>query len=256
MNHIAQESSRYQFERLSGVSILVVDDSQIDCRLMRHYLGQEGAKVTVANDGVSAIKHILCAQDNGVSYDIVLMDMMMPVMDGATATRRLRDAGKTIPIVALTGDTTQKDRERCLNAGCDAVAAKPVTRDKLVGAIQQILGRPDSQYGQFGKKMDKPYQTRSPVSGEWHQLVAQFALSLEGSLRLLSSARMAGNADAVRVILHRLKGTASHFGFPAIAEYAASCYGALRQSKSVSDISACLQRLERAIADVITNPAE
>jgi CheY-like chemotaxis protein len=115
--------------------VLVVDDGAENRQLIRLVLTKAGAKVEEAADGQEALDHI-ARQD----YDLILMDMQMPVMDGYTATGRLRDSGVTVPIVALTANAMVEDEERCLKAGCSDFLAKPVNLDDLLRLVAKRLG--------------------------------------------------------------------------------------------------------------------
>ncbi|MBL8860789.1 MAG: response regulator [Planctomycetes bacterium] len=125
---------------LSG-RVLLVEDTAATQRLYALYLQRAGATVDVASDGAEGAAKALEAQRSGRGYDVVLMDMQMPVLDGYSATRRLREAGYGRPIVAVTAHALAGDRERCIEAGCDDYLAKPVDRERLVRACREWIGR-------------------------------------------------------------------------------------------------------------------
>ncbi|MGE0528106.1 MAG: response regulator [Bdellovibrionales bacterium] len=117
---------------LRGRKILLVEDSVDNQLLAQHFLHKEGAKVTMVEHGQAAIE----ALEHG-TYDVILMDMQMPVMDGYTATARLRRMGCRVPIIALTAHAMKDDLDRCLQVGCDGFLCKPYRRKDLIRAIQQ-----------------------------------------------------------------------------------------------------------------------
>ena len=111
--------------------ILVAEDWPDNQRLLSCVLGKAGAEVAVAKNGQIACETALAANDRGEPFDVILMDMQMPVMDGYAATRELRAAGYDGPIVALTANAMSGDEETCRAAGCDAYATKPIDRPIL-----------------------------------------------------------------------------------------------------------------------------
>lgn len=115
---------------LSDKSILIVDDVEDNRLLIQRILAKEGALLTLATNGEEGLNKAL--QEN---FDIILMDIQMPIMDGYTATRRLRQAGYRNPIIALTAHAMKDDRERCLAAGCTDYLTKPVHFQKLINTI-------------------------------------------------------------------------------------------------------------------------
>jgi len=119
----------------SGLRVLVVEDKPDNQRLITGLLEHFGNKVDVADNGEQGVDRILA----GHEYDVILMDMQMPVMDGYTATRLLREAGYDCPIVAVTAHALEGDIEKCLGAGCDAYTPKPVSSATLSAAIAQVL---------------------------------------------------------------------------------------------------------------------
>ena len=101
-------------------------------------LRKAGSEVTVAENGQVAVDLARAARDAGLPFDMIVMDLQMPVLDGLAATRELRAEGFTNPIIALTARAVSTDRDRCFAAGCDDFLCKPITRARP-GAT---LGRP------------------------------------------------------------------------------------------------------------------
>jgi Amt family ammonium transporter len=140
-----EESTRTLAERISRevgqARILLVEDSPDNRRLIDLMLRRAGFSVSFANDGQEGLSEALVAHAAGEPFDLILMDMQMPVVDGYTATRRLRQIGYTGPIVALTAHSLAGERERCLQAGCDAYATKPIDRQALLRLIMGTIKR-------------------------------------------------------------------------------------------------------------------
>jgi CheY-like chemotaxis protein len=117
----------------------VLADAQSSLRrLISHMLQRAGAEVDVAENGRIAIERALAAAAEGTPYAVVLLDLQMPVMDGYEASRALRAAGYTGPIVALTAHVGADERRRCLAAGCDDMASKPVDWNLLLRTILRL----------------------------------------------------------------------------------------------------------------------
>ena len=124
---------------LEGRRVLLVEDGRDNQVLLRHFLVKGGgATVTLAINGLEAIAAVFAAEADGEPFDVVLMDMQMPVLDGYSATRNLRDSGFDRPILALTAHAVEGDKEKCLAAGCDAFLTKPIRRDDLCRAVSEF----------------------------------------------------------------------------------------------------------------------
>lgn len=119
---------------IQGKKILVVEDSFDNQLLINVHLSRCGAVLDMANDGLQGLEK--CSTEN---YDLIIMDMQMPVMDGYSSTKKLRKRGFTVPILALTGFAMNGDEEKCLEAGCDAYLSKPFDRQKLINAVSKTI---------------------------------------------------------------------------------------------------------------------
>jgi signal transduction histidine kinase/CheY-like chemotaxis protein/HPt (histidine-containing phosphotransfer) domain-containing protein len=121
---------------LSSKSILVVDDNPDNQKIITFLLEEVGAKVTLASDGAEAVRVV--GKREQVGFDLILMDMQMPIMDGYTATKTLREEGVEIPIIALTAFAMAGDQDRCLAAGCDGYVSKPIVADTLYKEVKRL----------------------------------------------------------------------------------------------------------------------
>jgi PAS domain S-box-containing protein len=117
--------------------VLLAEDGQDNQRLVSFLLIRAGAEVEVASNGQLAMEMALGAVRRGKGFDLILMDMQMPEMDGYAATRALRERGYKGMIVALTAHTMADDRTKCLEAGCDDFASKPIDRDTFIAKCAQ-----------------------------------------------------------------------------------------------------------------------
>jgi CheY-like chemotaxis protein len=114
--------------------VLLAEDNRVNQLLVVRLLEARGHEVTVAGDGRAAVDR--AAHDN---YDVILMDVQMPEMDGLEATRTLRARGVRAPIIAMTAHAMQGDRDRCLSAGMDAYVSKPIQPDEVFEAIEDAV---------------------------------------------------------------------------------------------------------------------
>ena len=123
-----------------GLSILVAEDNEINALLMRSLLTRLGHLAVITTNGEEALESWLAAKSAGAPYDLVLMDIQMPQLDGIETTRRIREReagqpGRQTPILALTANTLVEDRYACFEAGMDGFLIKPLDREKLADAL-------------------------------------------------------------------------------------------------------------------------
>ncbi len=124
--------------RLDGKQILLVEDGPDNQKLISFHLRKAGAVVDFANNGQIALDQITA--EDSPNYDLVIMDMQMPVLDGYNTTAALRKNGFTAPIIALTAHAMQGDRQKCLDAGCTAYQTKPIDKILLIAeCVDQIM---------------------------------------------------------------------------------------------------------------------
>lgn len=119
--------------------ILLVEDNEMNRDMLSRRLARRGHEVVIAVDGPEGVAKAL---EGG--WDLILMDMSLPEIDGWEATRRIRaeNVGRTVPIIALTAHAMSGDREKALDAGCDDYDTKPVDLERLLGKMAALLDRP------------------------------------------------------------------------------------------------------------------
>jgi PAS domain S-box-containing protein len=152
----AAAASAPQMVSLDGCRILLAEDGPDNQRLIAFLLKKAGATVELADNGRIGLEKALAAAQGGEAFDVILMDMQMPEMDGYEATGRLRAAGYDGPIIALTAHAMASDKEKCLAAGCDDYASKPIDRQRLLEIVHR--------YAQAGSRS-------RPASGDRPTLV-------------------------------------------------------------------------------------
>ena len=125
---------------ISGVRILLVEDNELNAEIAEFMLTENGAKVETVKNGLEAVQHFEACESG--TYDVILMDVMMPVMDGLTATKTIRSLerqdAKTIPIIAMTANAFREDAEKCIAVGMNAHLAKPLDIEKMKKTIKSI----------------------------------------------------------------------------------------------------------------------
>jgi len=195
--------------QLQGRVLLAEDTPELQLLISR-YIRKTGLEVDVADNGELAVKAALAGD-----YDLVFMDIQMPVMDGYTAVKSLRAKGYAAPIVAMTANAMQEDRQRCLAAGCDDFVAKPVQREHLYNVLARYSTVAASE--QAISLVSTLYETDPDIA----ELVETFLGVLPGYIDQCQSALAVKNWEALNYALHVLKGMGGSYGYKIITETAA-----------------------------------
>jgi signal transduction histidine kinase/CheY-like chemotaxis protein len=187
--------------------VLVVEDVKDTQDLINFYLRRSGISCEVAPNGFVAVDLFQNSE-----FDLVLMDMHMPVMDGFATVEFLRNNGFTKPIVAFTASATEESRRRCLEVGCDSVLTKPFSRESLLRLLGTYLDWPKSE------TLESRIETiRTDPS--YLMLVDRFRDGLPGKVKSLKDALRKKRFDKVKDLAHRLI-CAEMFGFSEVSRLA------------------------------------
>ena len=207
------EKSKYgaQINRLTG-SVLLVDDNEDNRQLLRIVIKKMGPEVTVVENGMKALEVM-----NQHNFDVILMDMQMPEMDGPTATVELRKLGYNLPIIALTANAYKEDRERCLAAGCNDFVTKPILRDRLYETLSSYLENDNKSQLETSPIVSSLMLEEPELAG----IVKGFTEKLPHIIKSLRDALIEENWDNIKRCLHDVKGSSTTFGYPQLSYLAA-----------------------------------
>ncbi|MDH5254771.1 MAG: response regulator [Gammaproteobacteria bacterium] len=209
-----------------GLRVLLVEDNPVNQQVAVAMLEQLGCEVTVAGDGAEGARAF-----EGGHYDVVLMDCQMPTLDGYGATARIRAYEKAVdwprtPVVALTANALEGDREKCLQAGMDAYLTKPFTQNQLRRVLEDWEAVPTEAQVAGGAVLDPRAleQIRALQQPGAPDLLGRIiALYLENSRSLTEKIRealAAGDANALREAAHALKSSSANVGATGLVEIA------------------------------------
>jgi signal transduction histidine kinase/DNA-binding NarL/FixJ family response regulator len=208
--------------------ILVAEDGPDNQKLISLILTKAGADVDLASNGRIAVERALSALSAGTPYDAILMDMQMPEMDGYEATSTLRKSKYDKPIVALTAHAMTGDREKCIAAGCDEYANKPVDRIALLATLARLMGCPQKPAPEDSPAAAAPAPKppadaiRSDFLGDPDMagIIAEFVGQLPQRLSEMRQAAANNQWDVLQRMAHQLKGAGGSYGYPCLTDAA------------------------------------
>ena len=238
-----------QAPSLAGTRILLVEDGPDNQLLIRTVLAQAGAEVQVACNGREALDRL--ATD---SFDLVLMDVQMPEMDGYQATRELRQRGLCLPVIALTAHALSGTRERCLQAGCDGYLSKPIDRAQLVETIGHHIAERAAASHPTGPSHAEIVRSLFAGESDMADLIDQFVESLPGRLASMHQLLQAGSFAELRRLAHQLKGAGGGYGYPDVTHVARNLEVAA-EAAAVEAASMALSELASLVSAVVVGRA-
>ena len=241
-------------EERRNFRILLAEDDMVNRQLAEHLLRKYGHKVTSVSDGRKAVEAVQAAGFD--SFDVVLMDVQMPEMDGIEATTALRALEKgnsrRLPIIAMTAHAMKGDRSRFLGAGMDGYIAKPIQVRELLSVVEQMV--PPDQVAEPGGQTPRPAPEEiidwkrglAAVDGDselFHELLRIFASGAPDTVENLRAGVEQNNPAAIEQAAHALKGSMSNFG-AGDAVQAALRLETIGRNGNLEHAAECFQQLE------------
>ena len=254
-------------KRLAGLRLLVADDNLNNQQVARELLEDEGASVQIVSDGQQAVDAVAAARP---AFDVVLLDLQMPVMDGLTATRMIREQlGLTmLPIVAMTANALASDRQVCLAAGMNEHVGKPFHLDHLVQVLRAQAGLRDDPAGApaaaplGAEPLAAGVQTAAAAAGVriapaiarlggdaqvYRRMLQRFTKDLASLPAELQGLAAQGDPSAAARALHTLKGVAATLGADELAALAAQGERQLADPRAADGLGSVVERACAAI---------
>jgi signal transduction histidine kinase/DNA-binding NarL/FixJ family response regulator len=205
------DNKTYSFDSTNGNhyvfkgQILLAEDNSDNQALVQLLINKTDSLLDFADNGEIAVEKALAG-----NYDLILMDMQMPVMDGLEATALLRQSGFSAPIIALTANARSQDIKNCYDAGCSGFISKPIDREKFYSSLNKFLS----------EKTIADQKPNTNQQSALHKLQLKFITSMPESLSTLEKAIIEKDLATIKKVLHSIKGMGGSFGYPEISQHA------------------------------------
>jgi PAS domain S-box-containing protein len=259
---------------VNGIRVLLVEDNEVNQQVARELLESEGASVKIANHGGEAVE-ILTGGDQPPPFDVVLMDLQMPEMDGIAATRLLRSTAqlRELPIIAMTAHAMTEEVQRCLEVGMNDHVGKPIDPDAFFATVarwtcargRNVSDLPAEPAGRADELFLPEIEGVDVVGGLqrvagnrrlYRDLLSQFATKQGSAGERIAAAIESGDHRLAERLAHSLKGAAGNIGINHIFHSAGRLEGAIRESRGdvpllVKGLSSMLDRQAQAIQQAL-----
>jgi CheY-like chemotaxis protein len=262
-----------QLGHLGGARILLVEDNEINQLVASELLQHAGFQVDVAGNGQIGVHQVHARESEHLPYDLVLMDMQMPVMDGVTASRQIRERFKAdqLPIVAMTANAMKVDRDRCIDAGMNAVVTKPINPEELWKALLDWIKVRPGMGPQFSPQtsaatvteelpelmqglraipeldVEQGLQRTTHNPAFYASMLRKFVTSQEGVTKRIEVALEASDLALAERMAHTLKAVAGNLGAGSIQLFAGELEDAVRHGAPMQQIQGALERTAAAL---------
>ena len=275
---VKRESELSYTPQLSGIRVLLVEDNEVNQEVANEILSQAGLIVSIANNGQEAVDKV---REN--IFDIVLMDVQMPIMDGYDATREIRKSSAlaTLPIISMTANALLRDQQKCLEAGMNDNISKPIDTKQLFQKIAQWVLKetalPHEEFKSAPIHGTNPSQT-TLISGSanvqilasfdfkqsldrlggnlefYYQLLEKFHTNHKDEIGRIRSTLALNDHKAARILVHTLKSAAGNVGALHVSEKAALLENVLGK-ENLTHIEPLLEQLNTELKDALTSIA-
>ena len=248
---------------LTEIRVLLAEDGIDNREILTAYLKAAGAHVRSVENGREAVNAALSAVEKGEPFDVIVMDMQMPVLDGYAATSELRVRGYSGAILALTANAMCDDRAKCISSGCDSYLSKPVERHSFLQTIYCQVAARDLQMKGANVADANPLQTidllpanqqtiRSSLAGDpqLSKVVENFIARLPKLINEIQSLFRDGQLSDLRRAAHQLKGAGGSYGLPQLSLAADRLEQSLTTTESLSQTTKDLKELTQLIRSV------
>jgi len=246
----SQENSLVSINRDKKYSgkILIAEDTEENQKLLSLHLRKSGINVEIVGDAKQALEAGL-----EKDFDLIFMDMQMPVMGGLESIRLLRRAGYSKPIVALTANTSQSDKDACIEAGADGFISKPIDFEKFYAVIEYHLSKQPKKihstehYSRSGSDFE--------AQSEYQEILSSFLSHLPDMIDTINQATRAQDWDTLLNMSHKVKGLGGSFGYSNLTVIAENICNCLRKN-ATDKLEALIHEINQEYQQILNNKTQ